>query len=409
MQVENARALLAMGFQPIPVPLKSKRAKITGWPDLILTNSTIGDYFGSERSNVGVLLGKPSGWLVDIDLDHPLALEFADQYLPQTGLVWGRSSKPLSHRIFHITAPADTKLWRIQNRVSIVEFRSTGAQTIAPGSIHPSGERIEWASMGQPRIIAPIELVKQCELLVERVKSRLPQAAKPTPTRPIAPINPIDPINPVDPIRSPVAEDMVERFRVKGPGEHDASTLLLARGLKFDSGVPDLESARPYFDAWWKASRVRCSDPDDDAAWFKFERAWRDARCPINAKGVAAQVLETIECAPDEPSGSQFGPKLRLLVNGLAEMGRRNSGAPFAISAKMVSEKFSVSMSTSQAWFTGLESLGIIRCVDRGRPGTNGSGRARRIVFVGCPQATNLVHSEHGENERCNKEGDQGK
>ena len=49
-------------------------------------------------SNLGVITGKRSGDLVDIDLDDPTALELADRFLPSTGVITGRPSAPRSQR-----------------------------------------------------------------------------------------------------------------------------------------------------------------------------------------------------------------------------------------------------------------------------------------------------------------------
>ena len=57
-------------------------------------------------SNVGVILGPRSGELVDIDLDCAEALALADLYLPATEAIFGRKSKPRSHRIY-IAVDAD--------------------------------------------------------------------------------------------------------------------------------------------------------------------------------------------------------------------------------------------------------------------------------------------------------------
>ncbi len=37
----------------------------------------------------------------------------------------------------------------------IVELRSTGCQTVFPGSVHPSGGLIEWSSNGEPAEVDP--------------------------------------------------------------------------------------------------------------------------------------------------------------------------------------------------------------------------------------------------------------
>ena len=47
--------------------------------------------------NIGVLLGEPSGWLIDVDLDCDEAVALAPKFLPPTGATSGRPGKPASH------------------------------------------------------------------------------------------------------------------------------------------------------------------------------------------------------------------------------------------------------------------------------------------------------------------------
>src|SRR5262249_20789517 len=64
------------------------------------TLSTASEFFLNEPQNVGVLLGEPSGGLIDIDLDCREAVELAASLLPHTGAVFGRSSKRRSHHVY---------------------------------------------------------------------------------------------------------------------------------------------------------------------------------------------------------------------------------------------------------------------------------------------------------------------
>src|SRR5687767_7691267 len=91
----------------IPVPYRQKGPRIKGWQKLRLTSAAITKYFG-KRTNIGVLTGEPSNWLIDIDLDHPLAVELASQFLPDTGRIFGRRSNSRSHWLYYVTAPVET-------------------------------------------------------------------------------------------------------------------------------------------------------------------------------------------------------------------------------------------------------------------------------------------------------------
>ncbi len=176
--IDHARDLLARGLSPIPVPYQSKKCTFTGWPSLRLTADDLPRYFNGTRSNIGTLLGEPAGWIVDVDIDHAAALTLADSILPTTGMEWGRASKPRSHRLYRLTRPVETRKWTSTNAGMLVELRSTGCQTIAPGSTHPSGETVRWDADGEPATIDPDQLIAAIDQLAARVRAEL--GARPT-------------------------------------------------------------------------------------------------------------------------------------------------------------------------------------------------------------------------------------
>jgi P4 family phage/plasmid primase-like protien len=161
------------GWSSIPVPYRSKAPVLDAWQNLRLTAETLGDYFNGRPQNIGVLLGEPSGWLIDVDLDHPYAVEERENFLPATGLMFGRTSKPLSHLLYQATAPVATHQRKLPGVGMIVELRSTGGQTVFPPSVHEKGESIEWHTYGEPLLIAPEELRACVDALADRVTQRL--------------------------------------------------------------------------------------------------------------------------------------------------------------------------------------------------------------------------------------------
>ncbi|MBT9282305.1 MAG: bifunctional DNA primase/polymerase [Hydrogenibacillus schlegelii] len=164
---EAALAYIKRGWRPIPIPFKKKKATLNGWTNLRLEADDVPEYF-SGRSNVGVLLGEPSNWLIDVDLDHPLAVELADVFLPPTGAVFGRASKPRSHRLYHAEG-VKSRRFEAAGLGAIAEIRSTGNQTVFPPSIHPSGERIEWEREGEPARVEAHELQRAVSRLAAAV------------------------------------------------------------------------------------------------------------------------------------------------------------------------------------------------------------------------------------------------
>jgi hypothetical protein len=151
--LQAAQGYLARGWRVVPVPGGTKAPRLPGWQDLRLTPDDLPHHFGREPVNTGVLMGEPSGGLVDVDIDCDEALRLADRLLPATGAVFGRPSRRASHRLYRAPG-ATTARWRDPDGTTLVELRATGCQTIMPPSVHPSGEIVSWVTQGEP---APVE------------------------------------------------------------------------------------------------------------------------------------------------------------------------------------------------------------------------------------------------------------
>ncbi|MBC7855410.1 MAG: DUF3987 domain-containing protein, partial [Pirellulaceae bacterium] len=167
-----ARQYRARGWRPIPVPYRQKGPIIDQWQNLRIEVETLPKYFVG-RCNVGVLTGEPSSGLIDVDLDHPLAVELAPQFLPATNCVFGREGKPRSHFLY--LAPGAETHKRTTGKIAgmIVELRATGLQTVFPGSVHENGETIEWAENREPAVVDPSVLRMAVDALADEVERRL--------------------------------------------------------------------------------------------------------------------------------------------------------------------------------------------------------------------------------------------
>src|SRR5207302_343303 len=109
----------------------------------------------ANGGNIGLILGPASGELVDIDIDCTEALALADLYLPPTRAVFGRPSKPRSHRLF--VAPSavyETFVDPISGK-TLIELRGAGRDGGAHATLFPpsvaDAERREWDT----ELIAP--------------------------------------------------------------------------------------------------------------------------------------------------------------------------------------------------------------------------------------------------------------
>lgn len=127
------------------------------------------ELLGDRPRNVGVNLGEPSGGLADVDLDCEEALELAPRFLggrdgrPWRTWTFGRASSPRSHWLFVANGAVSEKFRDLKpdgsrDGATICELRATpggavgteigGNQTVLPGSVHKSGEAVEWTDDG---------------------------------------------------------------------------------------------------------------------------------------------------------------------------------------------------------------------------------------------------------------------
>ncbi len=153
---------LLRGWQPLPVPFRSKNPNFPGWQHFVTTEADLPKHFNGKPQNIGVLLGSKSNGLIDVDLDSSEAIKIADYFLPKTEAVFGRESKPRSHRLYISDFP---KIEKFEFNETIAEIRSTGGQTVFPFSTHESGESIEWLTDGEPRKIEAKDL-RRCVALL---------------------------------------------------------------------------------------------------------------------------------------------------------------------------------------------------------------------------------------------------
>ena len=118
------------------------------------SNQTI---YALERSNdnIGVHLFGPVVD-VDVDTDNPYMCPALDHFLPFTPHVYGRHSRPRTHRLYELSganATFDPAAYSFLTRVQgydpvALEVRGgdlrSGRYSLMPGSVHPSGEMYTW-------------------------------------------------------------------------------------------------------------------------------------------------------------------------------------------------------------------------------------------------------------------------
>lgn len=152
-----AREYRRKGWRVIPIARGGKRPQLPDWPQLRLDIEKLPKFF-SKGCGIGILLGAPSGGLVDVDLDTPQAAELARLYLPATHRIHGRESSKRSHYWYIAEPIPGPEKFADIDGTCLVELRSTGQQTVVPPSIHLSGEPIRWECEGEPAAVSGEEL-----------------------------------------------------------------------------------------------------------------------------------------------------------------------------------------------------------------------------------------------------------
>jgi|GEM_PF-3371158 len=149
--VEAAREYYRRGWAIVPVPTGQKAAIMPGWPHYRADLADLPRLFGTGASaNIAVILGPRSTELVDVDLDCSEALALAPLYLPATAAIFGRSAKPMSHRLYTASGAAYEAFSDPLSGTMLVELRAAGRDGGAHATLFPpsiaDGEQREWAS-----------------------------------------------------------------------------------------------------------------------------------------------------------------------------------------------------------------------------------------------------------------------
>jgi Bifunctional DNA primase/polymerase, N-terminal/Primase C terminal 2 (PriCT-2) len=158
-------AYQAQLWSMVPIPAGKKGPAASEWQ---LREWLPGDF--SPDANVGVILGQRSFGLVDVDLDCREALALADVYLPPTGAVFGRKSKPRSHRLYIAPEAVKATFADPLSGEMLLELRAAGKdggahQTLLPPSIADSERRAWEGDVIDPALVEAEVLHNRCSWL----------------------------------------------------------------------------------------------------------------------------------------------------------------------------------------------------------------------------------------------------
>jgi hypothetical protein len=143
------------GYVVVPVVYRAKAPLIEEWSAPSYEPPGDDYWLNDKPKNIGIITGPKRKGPVDIDHDWPEALFFGERFLPKTPAVFGRASKLRSHRLYEVSADGVAKFALTDptlkgDGATIIELRGDGHQTVMPGSVHASGELIEWSDVPLP-------------------------------------------------------------------------------------------------------------------------------------------------------------------------------------------------------------------------------------------------------------------
>ncbi len=156
----EVRRLQALGFVPVPIPAGKKGPTGAGWH----AQKVPAENFDPD-GNAGLILGAPSGNLINVDGDCPEAIKLMPLLLPSTEMITGRPARGRSHPWYIGDESLPTERLQDPDKHTIVEFRcgtgGKGFQTVIPPSVHPSGEAYTWYERGAPSAVSA-RLLSKC-------------------------------------------------------------------------------------------------------------------------------------------------------------------------------------------------------------------------------------------------------
>jgi primase-like protein/bifunctional DNA primase/polymerase-like protein len=151
----------------IPIPAGQKRPICKRWQGIRLTPEEAEKHVAGG-GNLAMRDGPASGNVVDVDLDCREAIELAPIYLPLTGAIFGRPSKPRSHWLYNAPGALFATFADPLISETLLELRAEGREggahlTLLPPSV-TDGEQRRW------EIPTPIAAEIHAAVLTERIR-----------------------------------------------------------------------------------------------------------------------------------------------------------------------------------------------------------------------------------------------
>jgi len=317
-------------------------------------------------TGVAVIAGDVSGGLAIRDFDDRAGYERWAEKNPTLAREVPTVKTPRGFHIYH-----ESSLHCIK-KLHDGEFRGAG-YTIAPRSLHPSGERYQWII---PLPAGRLPFVGSA-VFFPRVESETSETSE-TSDVPCSEFSDFSDFSDVSD-SCPSPDEIVRRTLPKVAGERNSRIFGLARGLKFNVGPADapLLSLMPIVRRWHELALPIIRTKSWDETWADFVHAFDRARHPLGESVVDQAALRIDpDDLPDVANNFDGLPTRRLI--GLCWQLSRNPAGRFFISSHDAARRLNIKQPAAWRLLQMLSRVGVLEILERGN-----ERKATRYRWIG--------------------------
>lgn len=362
----DALGYFARGWSLIPIVPQTKKAAAawTAHQKERASEAMIRLWFDKPKyPGIGVIFGKVSGGLASRDYDNPeayrrWAADHPDLAATLPTVETGRG--------FHLYFRAASE--RFEN-CGDGEYRgNSGHYSVLPPTIHPSGKPYRWM----------IPLPAGDLPLIDPVKIGFLQQT-PTPMAfNVSTISEFSEDSAISVISITTEDDLIAQTQPARPGKRNDCIMLLARGVKFNLGIADMQIAKGIVKKWHARALPMISTKDFDTTWSDFVHAYQGARHALGKPFIALAMEKVNRGELPAVAGEYDNPTVKKLVGICAALAVEGNGYFFVSSHTLAN---CLNIKPMQAWrfLRMLEADGVLQCLDAGTAGEH--GRAARFKW----------------------------
>jgi hypothetical protein len=339
-----------MGFSLIPAK-QNKKPAVKSWTPFKSnppTDAQIKGWFNSPNvTGLALIAGEVSGGLAIRDFDTKSSYERWAQAYPALSKELGTVR---TFKGFHVYCRSDLQK---NKKYSDGEFRGSG-YTLAPHSLHASGQRYEWIIS-----LPPDGRLQQVE---HQVFTRCYDSETSENPKPFSVLSDLSALS--------VLSDtslLIQACLPQAPGQRNYCLMNLARALKFNAGLAD--APKPALKAlvkkWFDLALPIITTKEFDETWADFIHAFKRARLPFG------DVLKTAETAIDlnnpPPAANHYThAPTKMLIALCAALASLHPKGNFFLSSHVAAERAGMSQPQAYRRLQMLVEDGVIQEVEKG-------------------------------------------